>query len=193
MVWKRKEALHAGRLPHLPQAVELRAVVQGDRLELQAAGADQLKHSAIERTHRAMWQPYNPAKACCPLRQRQKSAALPHRAHDGIALPMTGLLPEFDHSEPCVDQRLIGQFSTLFRAIRAFAAMLPALPQAPEHRPSGQLVAPHMPVDRHVTQPHSKLFGQRAGDLLRAPLRFGQERLDVRINPRFRGALPVGF
>ena len=76
--------------------MELGAVVPGDRLERQAARADQLNRGAGNGAHRAVRQADDHAKASRPLHQRQKAAALTCRAHDGVALPVTNLLPALD-------------------------------------------------------------------------------------------------
>ena len=49
-----KKSLHTGRLLYLPVAVELSAVVPGDRLKVQAASAYQLDRGAVHGTYRAM-------------------------------------------------------------------------------------------------------------------------------------------
>ena len=70
----------------------------------------------------------------------------------------------------------------------------------PEHHPAQTLIAPYVPVDRHVAQAHAQPLRQLAGDLLRAPLLFGQERFNLGIHlrrmvlhPPTSSSAPVGL
>src|SRR5690606_7118007 len=177
-------AAHAGGGLDLPVAVELGAVVPGDRLEGQAAVLDQLDRRAVDGAHRAVRQPDHLSQAGAALDQRQEAGPFPAGAHDRVAFPVADFTALLDLRGPGIDHGLAAQLSPLLRAVGAFSAPLPAVAQEPEHGPAPALVPPHVPVDGHVAERDPEPVGQLAGDLLRAPLGLGQERLDVRVDLR---------
>jgi hypothetical protein len=169
MVRSREVALHGEALFECLVAMELRTVVQGDRLEVGLVLLDGGERGLDDRSSRSGAHLPNDHKAWASFHEG-KNAVVQIATYHGISLPVPRALSGLHLMRPFRDMTLSGQDSSGILWIVALSTLFGAAAQMCEQRPSVFSVVEDVLVDRLVADTESSLQPEGVGDLLGTPL-----------------------
>src|SRR5690554_2461416 len=102
-----------------------------------------------------MGQLFDEADPGAAVDQRKEAVAFAGGAHNGIAFPVAGLLPQFNGFGASVDHGLTLQATAFFQPEGPLAAALPALSQVPVQTAALALILAHVAIDRGMADRHA--------------------------------------
>jgi hypothetical protein len=160
--------------------VELRSVVQSDRLEQIRRTPDQLDHSFARRTFASVWKFSDEREAGLPLDER-RNAVFVLSSDDRISFPVAKRLSRLNRSGTLGDVPLAGEASAAVVAVVPLPAELRGSPEIRVQLTAFGLVLPYVSIDRLMTDGETARPMKPAGDLFGAPLPLKQLFDDTKI------------
>src|SRR5262245_31371225 len=164
--------VEAGRSGALdgPVAMELAAVVDGDRVDRARLDANQMPHAPVDLRSCAPRQPAEHDVAGLALDQAQHAGTRLAGAEHRVGFPMSHVTTCFDDGRACGDGSLVGQPAATVIASVAFAPLFSGTAQVRVEGSAGRLVGPDVAVDGLMADGQRALESKPSRDLLGTPV-----------------------